>query len=76
MTGVLLLLLKETTLSMFGKIAWKIIFERFYTRLIITGLNKLKSMSTNDISTDTINDIIDSLHGKKLRVVEDVLSNK
>jgi len=76
MGAILFTLIKETTLTMLGRVAWSTIFERFYTRLVVTGLEKLESMSTNDLERDTVHDVLVSLQGKKLKVIEDVLSNK
>jgi len=69
-TTILFKLIKETTLAFISKVAWKAVFERFYTRLVVFGLNKLKAMSTNDVVDDTVQDIIDSLKGKKLAVID------
>ena len=71
MVGIIYSLLKEATLSILGKVAWKAIFERFYTRLVIYGLNKIKDMSSNDVVDETVDDIINSLKGKRLKVIED-----
>ncbi|MBY7851758.1 hypothetical protein KW493_21745, partial [Vibrio fluvialis] len=40
------------------------------SRLVIWGLEKIKSLSTNDVTQETVNDIILSLKGKKLKEVE------
>ena len=64
-------LLKETTLSILGRVAWRAVFERLYTRLVIYGLNKIKTMSSNDVVDETIEDILNSLKGKRLKVIDD-----
>ena len=71
MTSILFVMLKEIFLGMLGKVAGKAIMERFATRLVIHGLNKLKDYSTNDVVDDTVQDVIDKLKGKKLKVIED-----
>jgi len=72
MMSTLISMVYEITLSMIGKIAWKIVFERFYTRLTIYSLNKIKDMNTNDVIDDTVQDIIDSLKGKRLKVIDEL----
>ena len=65
-----MVILKETFMALIGKIAFKAIVERALTRTVITGLEKLANMSTNSLAKDTVNDIVDSLKGKKLKVVD------
>jgi hypothetical protein len=64
-------MLLETTKIIIGKVGWSAVFERFYTRLVIYGLNKIKSMTTNDVIDDTVQDIINQLKGKRLKVVDE-----
>ena len=71
MTTILFNLLKETFLSLVAKIAFRTVAERFMTRLVIYGLNKLKDYSTNEVVDETVQDIIDQLKGKRLKVVDD-----
>jgi hypothetical protein len=71
MTTILFNLLKETFLALIAKIAFRTIAERFMTRLVIYGLRKLKDYSTNDVVDDTVQDIIDQLKGKRLKVADD-----
>lgn len=72
MVQILFAMLKETFLSLVAKIAFKVVLERFFTRLVIYGLNKLKDYSTNDVVDSTVDDIISSLKGKKLKVVDEL----
>ena len=72
MVTIAFTLIKEILLSIIGKIAFKAIAERFATRLIIYGLNKLKDYSTNSVVDETVQDVIDSLKGKGLKVVEGI----
>lgn len=60
----------EVLKGLFFQVAWKVILERFASRLVIWGLEKIKSLSTNDVTQETVNDIILSLKGKKLKEVE------
>lgn len=74
---IILLAIKEMLLSLVAKVAWKAVAERFVTRGVIWGLKKLRDMSTNDVLDDTLTDIITSLSGKRLHVIEhEVISRR
>ncbi len=70
LTNILGKTLWEVLKGLFLQIAWNVIAERFITRLVIWGLEKMKNMSTNAVTQDTVNDIILSLKGKNLSEVE------
>jgi len=70
MTTILFTMLKEIFLSLIAKIAFKTVLERFATRLVVYGLNKLKDYSTNEVVDETVDDVINQLKGKKLQVIE------
>ena len=70
MTTILFTMLKEIFLSLIAKIAFKTVLERFATRLVVYGLNKLKDYSTNNVVDETVDDVINQLKGKKLQVIE------
>ena len=72
MTGILIGILQETFMALVGKIAFKAIIERAVTRAVISGLNKLASMTTNTVAKETVEDIVASLQGKSLKVVEEL----
>lgn len=72
MVGILFTILKETFFALIAKIAFKTVAERFATRLVIYGLDKLKDYSTNEVVDETVEDIINQLKGKSLKVVEDL----
>ena len=72
MITVLITLLKELLLATIAKVAWRAVAERFWTRLVLLGLQKIKDFSTNDVVDDTVQDIIDALKGKRLKVVEEL----
>jgi hypothetical protein len=72
MIGIAYTMIKEILLGFVGKIAFKAILERFFTRLVIYGLEKLAQMNTNKVVTETVEDIINDLKGKDLKVVEDL----
>lgn len=48
------------------QIGWKIVLERFWSRLVAHGLRKIADMNTNELITETAEDILNDLSGKKL----------
>lgn len=70
LTNILGKTLWEVLKGLFFQVAWKVILERFASRLVIWGLEKIKNLSTNDVTQETVDDIILSLKGKKLKEVE------
>lgn len=70
LTSILGKTLWEVLKGLFFQVAWKVILERFASRLVIWGLEKIKTLPTNDVTQETVNDIILSLKGKKLKEVE------
>jgi len=72
MVNILFTMLKEIFLSLIAKVAFKVVLERFSTRLVIYGLEKLKVYSTNEVVDETVQDVINQLKGKGLKVVEDL----
>ena len=70
MTPVITALVKEVFLSLVGKLAFRVLAERFATRLVLYGLNKLQSQATNTVAKETVTDIISQLKGKKLKVID------
>jgi len=51
----------DTLAAILGRIAWPIIIERLLTRLIISFLNWLRDITTNDVTQATVEDIRDQL---------------
>jgi hypothetical protein len=72
MTNIMYNLLKETFLSLVGKLAFRVLAERFATRLVIYGLNKLREQSTNEVLEETVQDVLSQLKGKKLKVIDEL----
>ena len=70
--AILLPTAKDILMGLFMKVAFKPILERFVTRLVIAGLRKLAKWSTNDVLDKTVEDIINSLDGKGLKVISDI----
>jgi len=69
-TGILGKTLWDVVKGLVLQVAWKVILERFASRLVIWGLEKIKTLTTNDVTQETVSDIIYSLKGKKLKEVE------
>ena len=74
MISILFTALKEIFLSLLAKIAFKAVGERFATRLVVYGLEKVKDYSDNDVVDDTTQDIINQLKGKRLKVIDELVS--
>ena len=72
MVNILFTMLKEIFLSLIAKVAFKVVLERFSTRLVIYGLEKLKTYSTNEVVDETVQDVINQLKGKGLKVVDEL----
>lgn len=71
MVTVVWVLIQEIFLGMIGKVAGKVVAERFATRLVVYGLNKLKDNSENTVVQETVDDVINKLKGNKLSVIDD-----
>ncbi|MCR9569961.1 hypothetical protein NB524_06315 [Vibrio alginolyticus] len=69
LTGIIGKTLLEVVKGLFFQIGWKIILERFATRLMVWGLETLKGLSTNDVLQETVDDIIAALQGKRLKEI-------
>lgn len=69
LTGIIGKTLLEVVKGLFFQIGWKIILERFATRLVVWGLETLKGLSTNDVLQETVDDIIEALQGKRLKEI-------
>jgi hypothetical protein len=72
MVTILFTMLKEVFLALVAKVAFKTVLERFSTRLVIYGLEKLKGYSTNEVVDETVQDVINQLKGKGLKVVDEL----
>ncbi|MBO0161532.1 hypothetical protein J0692_04730 [Vibrio alginolyticus] len=69
LTGIIGKTLLEVLKGLFFQIGWKIILERFATRLVVWGLETLKGLSTNGVLQETVDDIIAALQGKRLKEI-------
>jgi hypothetical protein len=58
---IVLKLLKEALVSLFGKLPWEVLVERLVSRVVVAGLRKLAKMTTNTLDDETVEDIIRSL---------------
>ncbi|MBJ2147546.1 hypothetical protein JC606_14315 [Vibrio sp. IB15] len=69
LTGIIGKTLLEVLKGLFFQIGWKIILERFASRLVVWGLEALRDLSTNDVIQETVDDVIASLQGKRLKEI-------
>lgn len=76
MEKVVLGFLLDMLKSMFFRIAWKSVTERFASRVVVYGLEKLKAKSTNDVIDNTIDDVLNSLRGKRLPVIDEYAARR
>lgn len=76
MVGIVFTMLKEIMMSIALRITFKAVAERFMTRLVIYGLEKLKGYSTNDVLQGTVDDIISQLRNKRLYVADTYVSEE
>ncbi|MGL4939389.1 hypothetical protein [Shewanella sp.] len=70
MIPLIVAIAKDIGMATATKIAWKMVSERFFTRAVIYGLEKLKDSTENDVVDGTVEDIINSLRGKNLDVID------
>lgn len=64
---------KEAGLALVGRLAFRVLAERFFTRLLIYSLDKLVSYTSNTLIEETVYDIKLQLKGKKLKVIDDTV---
>ncbi|WP_435247333.1 hypothetical protein ACMAZD_11545 [Vibrio sp. nBUS_14] len=69
LTGIIGKTLLEVLKGLLFQIGWKIILERFASRLVVWGLEALRDLSTNDVIQETVDDVIASLQGKRLKEI-------
>ncbi|AGB11028.1 TPA: hypothetical protein ACPVYA_004281 [Vibrio parahaemolyticus] len=70
LTGLVGKTLLEILKGLLMQVAWKVVLERFATRTVIWGLEKLRDLSSNDVVQETVDDVIYSLRGKRLKEIE------
>ena len=71
MNSILFSAMKEASLALVGRLAFRILAERFFTRLFIYSLDKLASYSSNTLLQETVDDIKRQLKGKKLKLIDE-----
>ncbi|MDX1300898.1 MULTISPECIES: hypothetical protein [Photobacterium] len=69
LTGIIGKTLWEVLKGLFFQIGWKIILERFASRAVVWGLETLKGLTTNDVVQETVDDVVSSLQGKRLKEI-------
>ena len=55
---ILWTLLVEIVLAIFRRLDWKILLERFVSRLVATGLRKLAKLDSNGMTGKTAQDVL------------------
>ena len=60
--GLTKALVVEVVAAIFKRIAWKIVLERFLTRVLVACLVRIKGLNTNQIYQGTVNSIIKQLN--------------
>jgi hypothetical protein len=56
--GITWVLVLELLKAIIGRIAWRVVLERFFTRVIIEALKRLKTLSTNRVVDETVDSIL------------------
>lgn len=65
-------MLKEILTGLLERIPWAVITERLVTRMVIAGLVKLRDMDINDVTNETVEDVITALKGKRLKRADEM----
>ncbi|WP_432460815.1 hypothetical protein [Agarivorans sp. QJM3NY_25] len=65
-TKLLFSSLLEVGKAMLLKIRWKVVLERFLTRCTVAGLKWLKTLDTNGLTHDALDQIFNDLQAKGL----------
>lgn len=68
--GLLKGFVMEAGMALIGRIAWKTVAERWFTRQVIKGLRKLQDYDSNDLYSEEVDIIIGDLQGKRLKVAD------
>lgn len=63
---LLIKLTQEAALALIGRLPWAAIIERLVSRIAVTGLRKLASMSSNSLTQETVEDMITAIQTKDL----------
>lgn len=64
--GITLTLVLEIVKAIFFRITWRVVLERFLTRVLIEALKRLKTLSSNRIVDETVDSILLQLRGDGL----------
>ena len=76
MIGIAATFLKELAWAMIAKLSFKVLVERFASRVLVWSLEKLKSSTENTLVDDTVDDVLVQLSGKKLPVIENHINSR
>jgi hypothetical protein len=61
------LALKEIVIGMLKRVQWDVIAERLLTGLVVQSLEKIASMSSNELTKENVELIAAMLRGKRLK---------
>lgn len=64
--GIVLNLVKDAVMAMLMKIQWKVVIERATSRLVVRGLHRLASLSSNTLMMETVDDLVAQIESKGL----------
>lgn len=64
--GIVLNMIKDALLAMVMKVEWKVVIERATSRIVVRGLHRLASLSSNSLLTETVDDMVQQLERKGL----------
>tara|TARA_R110002049_G_scaffold309307_2_gene521012 strand:+ start:10722 stop:10997 length:276 start_codon:yes stop_codon:yes gene_type:complete len=64
--GITWALVWETLKAIIGRITWRVVLERFLTRVLVEALKRLKTLSSNRIVDETVDSILLQLRGDGL----------
>lgn len=67
LSGITWKLIADAFAALLGRIDWPIIIERLVTRVVVAGLDKLASMNTNRLLTETVADFKNQLQADGLK---------
>lgn len=75
LAGVFVETAKDMIAKFVEKTPWKVIIERFVTRLLVMCLKWLTTMTSNQLVLATVNDFLGVLQGNGLREAKPILAS-
>ena len=65
-TGLTTKLVVDVLAAIIGKVMWQVVLERLLTRILVGCLKWLAALTTNEVVTETVKEIIAQLRSKGL----------